>query len=220
MASQPISLFTKCFNMVGWWTTTEILHSHWQELSQMISGYFPREGPATENTVFIWHEWLGDYITGHTQHPHANTCYTQGGSCLASAFLMLMHCSGWASLKWFRKAPWALLSRDSTTYGCRGIVESSSTWDVLPNGSLPFLFSFPCSPSPENANPFFCLCTNRWLSRPAINDIWPLDFSGKGQQETLVIDFLHDDLMVVRLVPLDMWSLILLCLSRIWTALH
>lgn len=146
-ASQAVSLVTEWFNMVGWWTVTDALQSHWGEAGLTISGYFPQEGLTMKNKVFIWHEWLGDYIIGLILHPHTNTCYTQSDPSLASAFLMWMHCSGWPNLKWFREASWALLSRDSTTHGYKGIVETSSTWDVLPNGSLPFLFSFPCSPS-------------------------------------------------------------------------
>lgn len=101
-------LLTKWFDMVGWWTVTETLQSHWRGVRLMISGYFPQEGATMKNKVFIWHEWLGDYITGHTLHPHSNTCYTQSGPWLASAFLMWMYCSGWANLKWFREASWTL----------------------------------------------------------------------------------------------------------------
>jgi len=88
MASQAVSPLTEWFSMVGWWTVTETLQSYWREARLTISGYSPQEGPTMKNMVFIWREWLGDYIIGHTLHPHTNTRYIQSGPCLASAFLM------------------------------------------------------------------------------------------------------------------------------------
>lgn len=145
--TEPVRLSHCSASGSTWWADKPLQtpQSHWQEARLKISGSFPQEGPTMKNKVFIWPEWLGDYISGYTLHPHTDTCYTQSVPCLGSPFLMWMHCSGWANLKWFKRASWVLLSSDSTTHVYKGIVETCSTWDVLPNGSLPFLFSFPCS---------------------------------------------------------------------------
>lgn len=146
MARQAVLLLTEWFYMVGWCTAANPLQCHWQKAGLMILGHFPQEGPTIKNMVFIWHEWLEDDVIENALHHHTNTCYIQSGPHLASAFLMWMHCSVWINLSCFRKAFWVLLSRDSTTHGYKSIVKTSFIWDVLPNGSLPFLFSFPCSP--------------------------------------------------------------------------
>lgn len=146
MARQAFLLLTECY-VVGWCTAADTLQCHWQEVGQVILGHFPQEGPTMKNIVFIWHEWLGDYVIESALHPHTNYWYIQSGPHLASAFLMCMHCSVWVNFSCFREAFSVLLSRDSTTHGYKGIVKTSFIWDVLPNGSLPFLFSFPWSPS-------------------------------------------------------------------------
>lgn len=149
MARQAVLLLTEWFYMVGWWTAADTLQCHWQEVRLMILGHFPQEGPTMKNMVFIRQKWLGDYVIENAlhPHPHTNTCYIQSGPHLASAFLMWIHCSVWVNWNWFREAFWLLLKRDSTTHGYKSIVKTSFIWDVLPKGSLPFLFSFPCSSS-------------------------------------------------------------------------
>lgn len=147
MARQAFLLLTELSYTVGWCTAADTLWCHWQEVELVILGHFPQEEPTMKDMMFIWHKWLGDYVIENAMHPHTNTCYIQSGPHLASAFLMRMHCSVWVNLSCFREALWVLLSRDSTTHGYKSIVTTSFIWDVLPNGSLPFLFSFPCSPS-------------------------------------------------------------------------
>lgn len=133
----------------------QILQCHWQGARLMILGHFPQEGPTMENTVFIWHEWLGDYVIKNALHPHTNTCYIQSGPHLASAFLMWMHCSDLGKhfvCCWAEIAPHtdikALLRQALYGMFCQMVPFPSSSHFLVLLQPL------------ENANPFIRLCIN------------------------------------------------------------